>query len=145
MNINTVWLRLQPLALLGKQRRQAGSRKEEGNSPPNKCNEHQLAVAVAVRRSKFSSYFCSFILDGLRGLGQPLHLEPLGGLEELWQLVLRHVHLAGVHELQDCGQVVEGDVLHTGKPVNSEVQLELRLIHLHVSFILIFEYPNFLK
>ena len=95
--------------------------------------------AVAVRRSKFSSYICSFILDGLRGFGQPLHLEPLGGLEELRQLVLRHVHLASVHELQDCGQMVEWDVLHTGKTVNSEVQLEFRLIiYVRLCFICIY-------
>ena len=35
------------------------------------------------------------------------HLEPLGSLEELGELVLGHVHLAGVHELQDGRQVLQ--------------------------------------
>ena len=38
------------------------------------------------------------------------HLEPLGGLEELGELVLRHVHLARVHELQDRSQVLQMDL-----------------------------------
>ena len=34
-------------------------------------------------------------------------LEPLCGLEELWELVLGDVHLPGVHELQDSGQMLQ--------------------------------------
>ena len=65
-----------------------------------------------------------FIFDGLRGLGQTLDLQPLRRLEELRQLVLRHVHLAGVHELQDGGQVGEGDVLQDDDRVLGRVLLQ---------------------
>ena len=47
-----------------------------------------------------------FIFDGLRSLSESLDLQSFGRLEELGQLVLGHVHLAGVHELQDGGQVL---------------------------------------
>jgi len=50
-------------------------------------------------------------LHGLRSLCQTFHLETLGRLEELRELVLGHVDLPGVHELQDGRQVLEGNVL----------------------------------
>jgi len=59
--------------------------------------------------------------------GDDPHLEPLGGLEELRQLILRHVHLAGVHELQDRRQVLEGHVLEDDDGVLGWVLLEQRL------------------
>ena len=43
-------------------------------------------------------------------LSQAFHLELLGSLEELGELVLGHVHLPGVHELEDGREVVEGDI-----------------------------------
>jgi hypothetical protein len=49
-------------------------------------------------------------LDGLRSLSKPLDLESLCCLEEGWQLVLRHIYLASVHELQDGLQVTEWHV-----------------------------------
>ena len=51
-----------------------------------------------------------FIFNRLRSLGQSLHLQPLGSLQKCRQLVLSHVDLASVHELQDGGQMGEGDV-----------------------------------
>ena len=49
----------------------------------------------------------SFLLDGLWSFCQTLDLETFCGLEEGRKLVLGHVHLAGVHEFQDGGQVLE--------------------------------------
>ena len=65
-----------------------------------------------------------FIFDGLRGLGQTLDLQPLRRLEELRQLVLRHVDLAGVHELEDCRQVGKWDVFQDDDGVLGGVLLQ---------------------
>ena len=43
-------------------------------------------------------------------------LKPLCGLEELRKLVLRHVHLPGVHELQDRGQMLNKYDMEIGVP-----------------------------
>jgi len=51
------------------------------------------------------------VLHILRGLRQSLHLESLSSFEELRKLILSHVDLASIHELQDGGQVLERDVL----------------------------------
>lgn len=50
-------------------------------------------------------------LDGLRSLGESLHLKSVSRLEEGGQLFLWHVHLPGVHELQDRLQVAERHIL----------------------------------
>ena len=68
------------------------------------------------------------LLDGLRRLGQPLDLEPLGSLEEGRQLVLRHVDLSGVHELQDGRQVLERHVLQDDDGVLGGVLLKQGLL-----------------
>lgn len=52
----------------------------------------------------------AFAFDSLWCFGQPLHLESVGRLEECGKLFLRHVHLSGVHELQDGLQVAERNV-----------------------------------
>ena len=65
-----------------------------------------------------------FIFDGLRSLGQSLHLQPLGRLEKCRQLVLSDVHLASVHELQDGGQVGEGDVFENDYGMLGRVLLQ---------------------
>ena len=39
------------------------------------------------------------------------YLESLGSLEELGELVLSHIHLPSIHELQDGCEVREGHVL----------------------------------
>jgi len=51
------------------------------------------------------------ILDRLGCLCQSFHLESLSSLEELGELVLSHIHLPGIHELQDGCQVLERDIL----------------------------------
>jgi len=51
------------------------------------------------------------ILDRLGCLCQSFHLESLGSLEELGELVLSHIHLSGIHELQDGSQVLERNIL----------------------------------
>ena len=48
-----------------------------------------------------------FLLDGLRGLGQTFDFESLGCLEEGRKLVLGNVHLSGVHELENSGQMLK--------------------------------------
>ena len=65
-----------------------------------------------------------FLLDGLRCLGQPLDLEPLRRLEEGGQLVLGHVHLAGIHELEDRGEMLEGNVFEDDDGVLGGVLLQ---------------------
>ena len=47
------------------------------------------------------------LLDGLRSLGKALDLESFRRLEEGRKLVLGHVDLSGVHELQDGGQMLK--------------------------------------
>ena len=74
------------------------------------------------------SFFFSLLLDGLRRLGQALDLEPLRGLEEGGQLVLGHVDLAGVHELQDGGEVLDGHVLQDDDGVLGGVLLKQGLL-----------------
>ena len=64
------------------------------------------------------------LLDGLRRLRQPLDLEPLCGLEEGGQLVLGHVDLSGVHELEDGGEVLDRDVLQDDNGVLGGVLLK---------------------
>ena len=58
------------------------------------------------------------------GLGQALHLELLGSLEELGELVLGNVHLPGVHKLKDGREVVEGDVFQDDDGVLGWVLLQ---------------------
>ena len=65
-----------------------------------------------------------FILHGLRSLGESLDFQPLRRLEELRQLVLRHVDLAGVHELEDCRQVGKWDVFQDDDGVLGGVLLQ---------------------
>jgi hypothetical protein len=65
-----------------------------------------------------------FLLDGLRGLRQALHFQPLCCFEERRQLILRHVDLARVHELEDGRQVLEGDVFEDDDWVLGWVLLE---------------------
>ncbi len=67
------------------------------------------------------------LLDRLRRLRESLDLQPLGGLEECRQLVLRHVYLTSVHELEDGGQVLEGHVLQDYDRVLGGVLLKQRL------------------
>ena len=64
------------------------------------------------------------MFNGLRRLGQSLDLQPLCGLEEGRELILRHVHLPGVHELQDGREVLEGHVLEDDDGVLGGVLLE---------------------
>ncbi len=52
----------------------------------------------------------SLLLNGLGRLGQALDFEPLGRLEEGGQLILGHVHLAGVHELENGREMLKGHV-----------------------------------
>ena len=59
-----------------------------------------------------------------RSLGQAFYFKPLCSLEELWQLVLGHVYLPGIHELQDGSQVVEGDILQDDDGVLGWVLLQ---------------------
>ena len=68
-----------------------------------------------------------FIFDRLRSLGQSLHLQPLGSLQKCWQLILGHVHLPRVHELQDGGQMSEGDVFEDDDGVLGRVLLQQSL------------------
>ena len=51
-----------------------------------------------------------FLLDGLRGLGQTFDFESLGRLEEGRKLVLGNVHLSGVHELENSGQMLKSKI-----------------------------------
>lgn len=49
-------------------------------------------------------------LDSLRSFGQSLHLEPVCCLEEGGQLLLAHVYLTCIHELEDSLQVAVSHV-----------------------------------
>ena len=66
------------------------------------CNKRITFEALGRRRGPGL-----LLLDGLRGLGQALDLESLSRLEEGRKLVLGHVDLSGVHELQDGGQMLK--------------------------------------
>lgn len=50
-------------------------------------------------------------LDIRRGLREALHFQSIGGFQERRQLLLGHVHLAGIHELEDRLQMTVRDVL----------------------------------
>merc|ERR1712096_2831 len=74
-------------------------------------------MMVPARQFSFTSSW--FLLDSLSSrssslssLSQPLHLEPLCRLEELWQLLLLHVDLPLVHELDDGLHVRRCHVSH---------------------------------
>jgi hypothetical protein len=76
------------------------------------------------RQIEISPFPSLLLLDGLRRLGQSLHLEPLCRLKERGKLVLGHVNLPGVHELEDGGQMLEGDVLQDDDRVLRRVLLK---------------------
>jgi len=65
-----------------------------------------------------------FLLDGLRCFRQSLDFESFRRLEESGELVLGHVDFAGVHELQDGCEVLEGDVLQNDDGVLGRVLLQ---------------------
>ena len=68
-----------------------------------------------------------FIFDRLRSLGQSLHLQPLGSFEKCRQLVLGHINLPCVHELQDGRQMGEGDVFEDDDGMPGRVLLQQSL------------------
>jgi hypothetical protein len=42
--------------------------------------------------------------------GETLDFQTLGGFQESWQIILRNIHFASVHELQNRLEMVEGYV-----------------------------------
>merc|ERR1719206_635035 len=60
----------------------------------------------------------------LGALRQPLDLQLLGSLEEGGQLLLGHVHLSSIHELEDGSEVRKGDILEYDDRVLGGVLLQ---------------------
>jgi len=68
---------------------------------------------------------CSlFLFDGLRRLCQAFHFESFRRLEEGWELILGNVDFSSVHELEDGGEVLEGDILENNDGVLGRVLLQ---------------------
>jgi len=64
------------------------------------------------------------LVTTLSAFSQPLDLQLLSSLEKSRQLLLGHVHLPGIHELQNGCQVGERDVLQDDDGVLGRVLLK---------------------
>jgi len=67
------------------------------------------------------------IFHVLRSLGESLDLQTLGSPQESGQLVLSNINLAGVHELEDGGEMVEGHVFEDDDRMLGRVLLQQSL------------------
>ena len=65
-----------------------------------------------------------FIFDRLGSLCESLDFESLSSLQKCRQLVLGYIHLTSVHELQDGGQMGEGDVFEDNDGMLGRVLLQ---------------------
>lgn len=75
------------------------------------CGLDDNAGIVASRPVGRLKLVSTFLFHGRRRFGQPLDFQSVGGAQKRGQLLLRHVHLAGVHELENCLQMAVRDVL----------------------------------
>lgn len=79
--------------------------------PQNDSRTRRSSCVCVRRQQQQQPQLSTLLLHGRWRFGETLDLKAIGGAQERRQLLLRDVHLAGVHEFEDGLQVAVRDVL----------------------------------